>query len=825
MDKYLILTSSGGAGHLTVAKAQKEALLAEGVSLNDITMIDVMGLEKSADNDTPWVPEYRVPGTNTVLFSGPANTERWNAAQKMGGVHGVRKLEELIQYQPLAERIQRPYLTEKLKDFLDKHPDVEHIIDTQALSTEDICHVVAEANETRDKTVHITKIISEFVTEKAVHYFKPLSRVKAGEAQYLTVQTVNPPLTIGDETEAAFYARNHVEHIRFGRLTAKPLRKEFTENHCGTVTVQTHADGGLYEKAFMQKALSNADYADDGKTQHLSFEKQPKDKVVTLTLGSQSSVAIFDYIDAFIEETLAANLEPHARQFLFITTSKNDGSAQTMYAKARAHLAKRMAELEAAHITWPDSAQVIPLAFQDAKSMASLFQNSDVLVARSGGISSMEIEATQALAPNRRVYIHSEAAPKKPTLFPRTNPDACYDTLLPGTVRWEGGNAQYLIHNCGAALTCPSTVLFGLDGAQHTTRYQDSILGLANQGLLNTTHLAAIETSLKHGSNPNLEVIGGLPAIAHAKDEATLKRLIQYGGKLTRRVEENLLETGVITQDSLKSLRDERAQVKAEKKSSGAPQAVQEAFKNAVQDGDVRVVEGLLHRYPKLSSIKDEQLQYPAEDKHIKMLIQHARGIPMLSLQLAQQNDKSSAPMLMRLIYEHQSELNTQDTAHKTPLSYCQDEKLRQLMITLGADPRYLADTVDKAERTALELLFKINKQKKHALHKKILDAFEDYKDCPEAFRYRVQDVLEETADAAPVSREIILQAFHELQDAETKVAAMNIIERFVNFVQYLFSADKLTEHAYSASKKLMFYQDAPEADVDTPDNRFKPEL
>ncbi|MCH9757464.1 MAG: hypothetical protein K0U37_09790 [Gammaproteobacteria bacterium] len=821
MVKYLILTSSGGGGHITVAKAKKAELLTQGVLESDITMIDIMGLERGADNNNdPWIPKYRLPGTKVELFSGKSNVNRWNESQKKGGLEGVRTLEKLIEYQSIAEQIQGPMLTKRLKDFLYAHPELEQVIDTQALSTADICGVISETNDTSKKNpIKITKIISEFITEKAVHYFKPLSQVTKHQAKHLTVQTVNRALTTWGETEAEFYERNHVGHIHFERITKKPLRPEFFEENDGHLYVQTHADdaikGSLKEQAFMAHALGHPTLIDDDSTQHFKLKRQPGDNITTLTLGSQSSVAVLDYIDAFIEQVLAADIPADQRTLLFITTSKNDGSFDTMYAKARLHLEKRMTELKASGIEWPEAAAVIPLAFQDGESMASLFKNSDTLITRSGGISSMEAEQTQKFVTARKVYIHSEATPDMPDIFPREHFDACYDTLLKGTVRWEGGNAQYLMKSIDASLTSPDTILFNLK-QEKIPSHIFSLLNNAETDLLAKRNRFIIEEDLIKGSNPNMESVGGLPVIAYAEDYDTLKLLIEHGGELTNPVKAYLLQKGIVQEETLHALETYERQAQYEIKKQGYTASSRVAFLDAIQSGKVENLKGLLYRYPKLAFTRTKNITYPEDSKttaEIKTILQHAQGIPMLSLKLKNQQIPPAAKehaMLKYLIELNQTTLNQEDSKRKTPLSYCKNAELRKLMVMLGANPSYLAKDINKHERHNLKKTATKSKQNTKKLRHIILKAYLDHRNNQEAFCKAIQIELQNKLYMSHFSDEMAQFTFSELKTAQDEVDLMNIVERMVNLIKYLFGADTLTKRSQSESKKLLFYKESP---------------
>ena len=153
-----------------------------------------------------------------------------------------------------------------------------------------------------------------------------------------------------------------------------------------------------------------------------SIDKGPNDKLVTITMGSQGSATVLSYVDKFIDDAVA-NPPKDGNVYLCVAAGKNEGD-KSLYAQVIKRIEERKEELEKAGKKIPDSVTILPLAFQDGKHMASLLQNSDVLITRSGGMSSIEAKYTQAKNPNRRVYVHSEERIDTPSTFPSHNYDA-----------------------------------------------------------------------------------------------------------------------------------------------------------------------------------------------------------------------------------------------------------------------------------------------------------------------------------------------------------------------------------------------------------------
>ncbi len=817
--KYLILSSSGGGGHLSMAEGEKAALIKAGVSAEEIAIIDIMGVDsKIACNEgKAWIPNYG------SIFSGKSNVDKWNLAQKRGGMAGVEELEGLIDLQHVAEAIQAGSIRKHLKQFLKDNPNVIEIIDTQALSTPVICRTVTEENALRKKAarevspdITVRKLICEFLTDKAVHYLGPIAAVKKEDAECLTVQIVEEPLTAGNETSEEFYRRKKVDHVKFS-VKQPPIRTQFLNPDYSDkkeVYLETTQDasikGALKERDYVRDILG-ADAVLDGK--YFKIQKTEHDRFYTITLGSQSSSTILGYVDAFIEQVLDSDIKPPQRAMFFVTAGKNDGTLDTTYALARGHLEKRMLELHIAGIKWPESAKIVPLSFQDEKSMASLFHNSDALITRTGGISSIEADRTQHFNPTRKVYLHSEAFPSIAGVFPKEHFDACYKTLLPGTVRWEGGNAQYLMKSIDACLTSPDALQFNIKNDKTIPSFKDSLVGMISNSVFNKDNMSDIEKAFKMGSDPMLEAIGGLPVIAYAKDYDTVAACIKNGGQLTKQVQVYLFSNHVVTKKEIQALQKLYNKIQREIKHHKAPKDVRDAFFTAIESNNLDEVKGMLYRYPALLSAKNAQKQSVndvvknADHREIFDIIEQAKGATRLHLALQKELDIST---LSHLAYLNLHELNTQYPAGsgKTPLTHCEDKDLRRIMVMLGAKPTYLNKTVSSTERKTLDKLYTNTEKAANTLKSVIRNAFAKSKGDETEFCTKIKLYLGVNGVHHPqeVLEKIAKSAFMEIKSAKNDDARMGIIERFVNFIRYLFGCDNTSKRLRQQSRKFLFH-------------------
>ena len=547
---YLILTSSGGGGHTNAAEARKKELLDLKIPERQIAIIDLMGMFDKAENlEEPWVPSYSILGFDPV-FSGKSNTKKWNDNQKEGTEDSVHRLENLVELQELAEAMQADDVRKNLLKYLREH-NVQAIYNTQALSTPAICQAVVDYNkESNSPPLSILTTVTDLITHRADHFLNSLRNLTRAQKEVLKMEIAASPTLDPNEKLEDFYQKYGVEE---GLLVAKsPLRmkngevvRENRTDHEYPSPVKQEYNAAFIPGSFIIKATQNSEVKND-ESQYLkeklgnnseinisgndiTITKNPEDKLITITMGSQGSNSVIEYMDAFRDQL--SNLPTDSNGNIYLCIAAGRSGEGSLYEKVKTHAAEIMKDLPDG---LKDRVKILPLAFQDAKHMASLLNNSDVLISRSGGMSSMEAKATHGRNPSRQVYVHSEAKLKYPNNFPKHSYDATYEALMTGTVKWEGGNAEYLLREVGASLGSPETVDFGLGLIGERSKVKDnSLFHFAYDKKLNKTNLAEIEKLIREGSNPNLRFAGGSYLIDHCEDIETKTLLVKYGARIT----------------------------------------------------------------------------------------------------------------------------------------------------------------------------------------------------------------------------------------------------------------------------------------------------
>ena len=564
--KYLIITSSGGGGHINAAEARKAELKALGIDDKQIDIIDLMGVSPKAINGpktntdentktyTPgdaWVPVYAILGL-TPVFSGEENTKKWDQKQKEGTEQAVRDLEALVVAQPLAEAMQAKEVQKRLAEYLEAN-DVQAVYNTQALSTPAICQAVCDYNNIQkqdSKKLKILTTVTDLITHRADHFLSSLRKLTKSQASVLQMEIPDAPLLDPGETEKAFDTKYGIQdglfiakgelqkegekivlvkdsEVKYPSSVKKDYLTEPTEEQKSTILIKASSANGE-RKYITDKLITSKVDKDD-----ISIKKGLKDKLITITMGSQGSASVLEYIDQFAEQIKSNQPSPDGNIYLCIAAGKNEPNS--LYLKVK----DKVTEIER---DLPENVKILPLAFQDGKHMASLLNNSDVLITRSGGMSSMEAKATKGRNPNRRVFVHSEAKLKDPKSFPKDSYDATYEALMAGTVKWEGGNAEYLLRKIGASLGSPETINFveAMKGNKGTDLWENSLFHLAYDGKMNKNNREIIKKLILAGANPNLRFPGGSYLIDHCKDYTTIKILVSHGAKITAKSLDNL---------------------------------------------------------------------------------------------------------------------------------------------------------------------------------------------------------------------------------------------------------------------------------------------
>jgi len=409
----LLITSSGGSGHLQAAAA-KEIELAKTQ------------------------PDANIVKVNLIieLFSqtlGKLFVTMWNRSQKSGKTHllelfaFLQHLFDIIAWIPVSRRMYKLLLKE----------DIDEIIDVQPLATSALIHAIRKYNARSKKNLILDKVVIEFPTKKTTDYFRPIKRLPPFHRPHLKIHSM-PPLLHPDETEEIFWQKTcNLSASQVTRCTP-PIRETFLEYKDkkpkrGKTHLKIHIPIDN-ERKLISHILENTPLIVKGEDKKLDLTIQKDVKVATLMLGSQPArKATLRYVDHFI------NLSEHSKDpialFIFCANQKDEDTSLiesicTRVLKNKDH---------------PNNLSIVPMPYQADSIVAPLYHRSDATITRSGGLTSMELLTVA----RGQIWIHTEKPLKK----------APKDLLFKiwGMPRWEEGNAAYLKAKKNARLICPDT--------------------------------------------------------------------------------------------------------------------------------------------------------------------------------------------------------------------------------------------------------------------------------------------------------------------------------------------------------------------------------
>lgn len=418
----LIVTSSGGGGHIQAANAKIHQIKTADPTCK-IIVKDL--LQKSCGH-----------------FWGNQLAILWNSTQKKGY---VRFLELLVSATPLYDIIFfLPIFMRTLKNlFLE---DVDHIIDTQPLGLSALIHAVRLYNFLQNKNLVIEKILTEFPTKYATHYLEPIKRLSNNNKKLIRLIT-SPPLLEDDTTDADFW-------MSFAGLTKKqvlyqdlPIRPSFSQqkntfkkNDKVLLNIATHTDKEHKLLTSMVNTTLDKINAQKG---NICCQIDPSDIVFTLMLGSQpTQKATLAYVQNLIN--LSRKIDPSTDVWLFVFCSQTKSPP--------VNLQLTIAKLVKESVDFPKNLRVFPVTSQNDKVIAPLFSRSSVTITRSGGVTAMELMTVA----NGEICIHKEDKASSFSDLLENSKNLNFLTYR-GMPKWEYGNAAYLCHRKGAKMITPES--------------------------------------------------------------------------------------------------------------------------------------------------------------------------------------------------------------------------------------------------------------------------------------------------------------------------------------------------------------------------------
>ena len=404
----LILTTSGGGGHLQAAAAIKQEFLEknEKIEIIERNIVQIAGGKLFG--------KFMIEGI-------------WNSAQKNGSVKALDLCAIAI---PLFDFLFGASIFFQIFWIL-KKKNIEHIIDTQPMTTFAITLAARFYNYLYKKNLKVEKYLTELPTKYAYHYFRPIKNLPQKNKEILTLVTTYP-LTETNQTSEMFWEKLSglsQKQIHYNNL---PLRKNFKKivqrgqtGSQNSISIQIKNEE---EKTLLLECLklSSHPYLINDSSLTISFDSRVH--YLTLMLGSQPvQEASLNYVKEFIEFVKEQKTLQRFVFFVFCSDKKSD----LIPLQKRIHLLLKETP------NFPSQLLVVPMSSQEDDVIAPLFYRSSATITKAGGITSMELLSVS----QGKIWIHKEEEDflTKFLTFSKSEINS-----FKGMPKWEAGNALYL---------------------------------------------------------------------------------------------------------------------------------------------------------------------------------------------------------------------------------------------------------------------------------------------------------------------------------------------------------------------------------------------
>lgn len=395
----LILTSSGGSGHLiagqAIAKDIEEKKLCKKLYSRDF-LLDWLG------------------------FFGIYMARFWNFGQKKGSSLFFRFCDWGIGKTNFFFWI--PAFYKALKTITSLKINV--IIDVQPLGSSAIMCAIWVAKTLYNQHVSYQKILTELPTTLAIDFFKPIQTIPQILKKNFRLVCTHPLIPPGS-CEKKFWkecCRLELYSVFYRPL---PLRKSFLieSNQLPSFLELDLRDPTITLYWIKQSSRSYSLY-----NEKLRYHFLQGEKTILILLGAVCPEIVFLYIKKLI---LGAMQKKELSLSIFAICSNQN------HQKIHLLLADYCKKL-----SLPKSFALFLLPYQQEAALAHLMKHADVVITKSGGITSMELFHTA----KGSIWIHKEDSPATPYNKYSTMP------------AWELGNALYLKEKKGASFVSQKSI-------------------------------------------------------------------------------------------------------------------------------------------------------------------------------------------------------------------------------------------------------------------------------------------------------------------------------------------------------------------------------
>eukprot|EP00435_Cladocopium_sp_Y103_P051519 s1358_g16.t1 len=431
----VVVTSSGGGGHLVAAKNLQETLLEQadadfeyleavlstsGHLLTAEAKVQARAAIKHVQVGKPPLEMLDLMKSACTAMGGVAfgdfMSEQWNRRQRAGDIAGLK---QLVTKQPWTQSIFghscKTFMT-KVCDGMNSHGlPVTRLYTTQPLLLQSLLDACSSK-------VQVDLFMTDLPTTEAVHFFQPLKGLEAKLSSVwrrkFYLHSLPPPA--GGREELA-------------RLSGVPQGQIYLEefmpvNRAFTKPTGLPQPGEMLALKFKAQLPLEEDFLTQLGNPLLL---RPQDQVILVMLGSQPTASA---VEGYARASLTLPKLISANRYVLLACGKPRVEA---YAKLYADMVQLAKESQGSTV-------LVPFTGQDAKEMLG---RADITITRSGGMTAGELLALRTRKDDqKRMLLHVESDAVAA---------AFEEAALEGMVPWEAGNARYLMKAVGAKVVIP----------------------------------------------------------------------------------------------------------------------------------------------------------------------------------------------------------------------------------------------------------------------------------------------------------------------------------------------------------------------------------
>lgn len=477
MVELLILTSSGGKGHISASKRVQWMALHGVERENSLTQEEMETIDVV---DAGWL-------TRLGVDLGKFGVRQWNKAQADADLHTLNRL---VRQQPIAEAMFGSKFEKAVYNYLVNHKDsIREVVSTQAQCTDRILKAVMRFNRDYRLSSDLPPVsfslhITDLPTKYMEHFLISLNKLNQKVAldwsgnretllNYLSLTRTPcnfyipyPYVSYNDETDDFdFDSLDEAETLRLFHSNFESLCPQLYEGGKPRPFVNIKFGPGPITQPFIDRISNKA-----SKTDPLALQCHSQEEIETLLEILPREFLINDEEHADNEITLKLKDSTNVHSIMlgsqaarlatceyvkqkceiFKLLAENDRGAESycvfVFCGNNAELYNEIAQIALSKRQELGNVFILPLGNQNHIMISQLYSMADDIIIRAGGLSIMEVRA--AAKRNASLYVHAEIplqyCNQSSTELLEFFRQADQNVILSALMAWEKGNTIYL---------------------------------------------------------------------------------------------------------------------------------------------------------------------------------------------------------------------------------------------------------------------------------------------------------------------------------------------------------------------------------------------